>query len=125
MKDLDFKAISAAPRSPVAAVDVPEWGGRVYVKPLTALEYTAYLSASYPDGELDRGAFQNGLVAAACCTAAGAAIFPNALAVAGLDSVPVRRVFDAAQKLNKLRPDDLADEKKDSPATPPAASPSA
>jgi hypothetical protein len=127
VKDLDFGAIKAADKLRTEPVDAPEWGGRVYVRTITAAEYAAYMAgAANADGKVDHAAWQNGLVAVACCDAAGAAIFPDAAAVGGLnESAPVRRIFAAAQKLNKLGRHDADAEKKDSAGTTPAGSPTA
>lgn len=125
--DLDFKAIKSADAVRVEPVECPEWGGRVYVRTITAAEYAGYAAkSSDAEGRVDHSAWMNGLVAVACCDAAGKRIFPDTETVGGLrESAPVRRIFAAAQKLNRLGRHDTDAEKKDSPATPPGGSPSA
>lgn len=126
MQDLDFKAIKTADKVRIEPVDSPEWGGRVYVRTITAGEYAAYMAAASDGERVDHDAWQNGLVAVACCDAKGGAIFATAADVGALkESAPVRRIFSGAQKLNKLGRHDIDAEKKDSGGTPPAGSPSA
>ena len=115
----------------VRSVAVPEWGGVVHVRRLTALERGQLDEVVYAEnGKMKPEVFGPGFVAAALCDAAGKSFYKvgDLLAVRNIGAksgTAVRRVYDEVAKLNGLRDDDLAAGKDGSGPAPDAASPSA
>lgn len=115
----------------VEPVAVPEWGGVVYVRELTALEKGKLDETIYDDdGKLKGELFGPGMAAACLCDAAGKPFYVpgdlRAILTVASKSVPaVKRVTEAAVRLNKARPEDAAAGKGDSAAGPAAGSPTA
>jgi hypothetical protein len=126
LKTLTADDILAANDLKVEAVDVPEWGGRVFVRTMSAGKRDEYDASIRPDDEkLDLVNFRARLVAYTCCDAEGKLLFNVAQIVqlAQKSSLALIRVFRAAQKINKLGSDAVADEKKDSSEVPSGGSP--
>lgn len=115
----------------VVPVDVPEWGGRVHVRELTALERDRLDAAYYQEGgtEPDVTDYRARVVALTLCRADGTPYFsPGPAAVqtiARKSAAAVRRVFNVAARLNKLRKEDADAGKAGSGGAPAAGSPSA
>lgn len=115
----------------VEPVDVPEWGGRVHVRELTALERGQMDEAIYDqEGVLKQHLLAPGLVAAALCGPDGRPWYKpgdmQAVLTVGSKSSPaVRRLYDVAAKLNRIRKEDAAEGKGDSAETAAGGSPSA
>jgi hypothetical protein len=92
-------------------VDVPEWSGFVHVRMLSGTERDTVFSGlgKNADGAMDLRDYRARLVAAATVDEAGIALFTRD-EVAALDdthAAAVLRLFDAAQRINRLRPADL------------------
>jgi len=98
---LDRESILAAADLPVAPVDVPEWGEGevVYVRSLSAFEAEEKLRDA---GK--RANFHAWFAALLTCDAAGNRLFSDADAAAlgGKSIAVLRRIGDAAQKLNGM-----------------------
>lgn len=100
----------------VEAVEVPEWGGSVYVREFSAAvrdQFDALLS----DGDADEPDLTNvraRVIALTACDAGGKLLFTieQAEALGAKSNGAVSRVYDAAAKLNKLRKSDHDGEKK-------------
>jgi hypothetical protein len=109
---------------PQEVVEVPEWGGAVRVRMLTAAEREAWeLSNAGKGGARNPGA-RGRLVAACACRADGELIFKpdNAGQIDGLGARPVERLFDACLRINGLTPDAQEEARKNSSAPPSGAS---
>lgn len=99
-------AIIAAVDLETADVEVPEWGGSVRVRTITAQDRERFsaLSRAEKDAETDIG-FQALFVAFCAVDEAGALLFPSAAdrqALAGKNAYALSRVFLAAWKLNRM-----------------------
>lgn len=103
-------------------VDVPEWGGQVTVKTMSAAERDEYEQSIMVRG--DDGNFTPDLTNARAKLAAktmvnanGKLLFPNPEDVKALGkkcASALERVCKAARELNKLREEDVEEEKKPS-----------
>lgn len=104
---LTAAAILAAQDSHVEAVNVPEWGGDVYLKRWTAGEREAFERGILkPDGTVDRSGFRHRVVAATICDDAGALLFPGNLdALKGKAAAVVDRLFGASDRINAITGD--------------------
>lgn len=125
---LTREAILAADDLKHADVAVPEWGGTVRVRTLTARERDAFLSEAVDDeGKIDRGSFRILLASRAVCDEAGAPIFSAAdvAALGGKSAPALERVFDAADKLNTINQQTIDAAEKNSAGGPSDASSSA
>jgi len=104
-------AILSAVDLPLVEVEVPEWGGIVYVKPMTAGARDAFeASVADSEGNVDRRNFRAKLVVRCMVDPeTGHRLFKDtdALALADKNALPVSRVFDAAAKASGLSPDDV------------------
>jgi len=105
MRTLDRNAILAAADRKVEPVDVPEWGGRVHVRSLTAGDRSVWTAAVRDDP--DRAGLL--IVARAVCTPDGERLFADddVDALAEKSTAALDRVIDAVLRVNGLRPDDV------------------
>lgn len=110
---LDKESILAAEDLRTEEVQVPEWGGSVYVRTLTGKERDAW-EATLLDGtgrnrrvKLDN--IRASLAAATICDAQGKQLFgPEDVAALGEKSaLALDRVFEVAQRLNGLTGEDV------------------
>jgi len=103
MKQLTAEQILQAPRAKPVPVEVPEWGGIVHVRMLTAGELDQF-QMQVSDQPKDSRQVRGLLVAVCCCDEQGYPLFTEAQVeqLAALDCAPMERVFEAAQKLNGL-----------------------
>lgn len=128
MKDLTGLDVLNANDVEIQPVDVPEWGGRVYVRTMSADARGEWEDLVFDDaGKPKKDHFRANLVVVTCCDAAGTLLFrpDQAAALSAKATGPIERLYDAAAKLNKIRKQDVDAEKKDSPAGPGGGSPSA
>lgn len=103
--DLDAAAILAASDVRVEPVDVPEWGGRVYVRTWTAAEREAFEDAVLGDGgKLAKGLFRATVCQLSICDQAGALTFgPDDIpALAKRSAAAIARIYQAADRLNTI-----------------------
>lgn len=100
-KFLSAAEILAGPRMKPTPVEVPEWGGSVCVRPLTAGELDELQLTLGKEGKQDHN-YRGRVVALCACDPDGNPLFTEADAprIAALDAPPVNRVFEAAQRLN-------------------------
>jgi hypothetical protein len=113
----DFRAAKEKPRR-VEPVEVPDLGGTVYVRALTALEKDRLDDVLTDDrGRPIADNVRAKVVAMCACDAAGKALFAFTPAeVAEIGSWPlavVGPVYDAAMQINRPRAGSRAAEKKD------------
>ena len=95
---------------PTETVAVPEWGGDVVVRGLTAAERDALDEASLgPDRQPSFANYRAKLVAATVVGADGKRMFTPADvgALGAKSAIPIGRVFEAAQRLSGLRQQDV------------------
>ncbi len=95
-------------------VDVPEWGGAVYVRVMSGRERDQFEIATMPTtgGTLEN--LRARLVALCACDAEGVRLFTDADAGAlgDLEGAALDRVFAVARRVNKLTAEDIEAEKK-------------
>lgn len=134
LKELTLAELTAADaQRAVEPVDVPEWGGRVFVRELDAYDRDKLDGSLYRDGQEtpELADYRVRLVAAALCKADGTPYFKadeqgKAVHVLSRKSAaPIRRIYDAAARLNKTRKEDAEEGKGGSGGSPAAGSPSA
>ena len=119
-------AILAAADMPTVDVPVPEWGGTVRLVTLTGAERDAW-EAQFTGDEKERpGNIRASLAAICIVDAEGNRMFGDADVIdLGKKSAPaLDRIFDAACKLNRLRPSDIEELEKNSDGGQADASPS-
>lgn len=95
--------ILGAPMPAPVPVDVPEWGGTVYVRAMTGYERDAFeLAMLGPDGKADKRNFRGRLAAACLCDTNGHALFEprQAAELGATHAAALSRVFDVAAELN-------------------------
>lgn len=90
-------------------VDVPEWGGTVYIAAMTGAMRDAWEASLAPGGKLDIGNIRARLVAYAAVDEAGARLFgdADAEALGRKSAAALDRCAKVAQRLNGLTGDDL------------------
>lgn len=95
----------------VEAVDVPEWGGTVYVRVMTGGERDAFEGKFTRDKHNNLRAF---LAVCTVCDANGVSLFKSedVAALGEKSSAALDRVFDVALRLNRLRASDVAELEK-------------
>lgn len=118
MADLSRDAILGAPDLKTIPVDVPEWGGRVYVRSLSGREREQIEYRQVQDRESnDPKRNFRGLILAYCLAdAAGKPLFTPADAemLGAKAAKPVEKVFEAAIKLNGFGAADVEELEKNS-----------
>lgn len=104
-KALDRDAILSAHDVSVEAVDVPEWGGSVYVKTFSGRDRDAF-ELSFGDGAQDARAR---LAVATVCNAQGELLFTPADvgALTQKSGAALDRVFEVAMRINRLSNDEV------------------
>jgi len=109
-------------------VDVPEWGGPVRLRMLSATErdeFDASISkVTATSRTLDLRNLRARMVARSVVDEEGAAVFTEADAVelGKKSSIAIGRLFEAAQKLNGITPTAVDEAEKNSASVPSAAS---
>ena len=102
-KILNKNEIKAAPRAKPVPVEVPEWGGTVYVRPLMAweLDELELELAGGDTGQRDASNFRARLLAKCLCDEFGARLFADDEAgeIGEMDAAPISRLFEVAQTL--------------------------
>ncbi|HEY1188532.1 MAG TPA: hypothetical protein VGE74_12845 [Gemmata sp.] len=134
-KLLSAAEILAAPDVQMERVEVPEWGGSLYVREFSAGQREQFddLLTAGADGE-DEGEVKADtrnvrcrVVALTACDDKGQLLFTveQATALATKSNAAISRVWDVAARLNRLRAKDRDDEKKESATPQSAGSPTA
>ena len=123
---LNFEAIAAAQDTLTETVEVPEWGGSVLVRGLSAMQADEYRKAQFKGKgkrmRLDMTLAHARLCALCMVDEAGKRLFSDTqVAVLGRKSgKAVDRVYEVAARLSGLSDDDEELEKNSEP-TPPSA----
>lgn len=130
-RELSGLDILAAQDLPTERVDVPEWGGHVYVRSMTAQERDAwelFLAASRgEDEQLNLRNVRATFVASTAVNGRGELLFSadQVEALGGKNAAAVDRIYTRARRLNRLSDDDVEDLAKNSPGGRSGSSPSA
>jgi hypothetical protein len=109
---------------PMERVDVPEWGGFVYVRTLTGMERDRFEADSLAGKGKDRHVslrnIRARLVVLATCNERGERIFVDADvdAIGRKSSAALDRIFSVAQRLSRVSDDDVEDLAKNSEGDP-------
>ncbi len=112
--------ILAADDRPTKDVSVPEWGGIVRVRTMSASERDQWEGDTYSDGKVNTTNFRARFVALCVVDESGNAMFSarDVEALGAKSAAALQRVFNAAQKLNAISQKDIADLEKKSAAAP-------
>jgi len=99
-------------------VDVPEWGGVVFIKTLTGTERDAFEESIIRDGKANLTNIRAKLCVRTIVNEKGERLFAdNDIAVLGAKSAKaLDRIFAAAQKLNGITAEDIEELEKNSEA---------
>lgn len=124
MAGLSASQIISADDAKIEAIEVPEWGGTVYVKTLRGTDRDAFEESL--SKEKDKP-FRSRFLVMTLCDERGSLLFkPEQVAALGEKSSPVlNRVFDAAWAINYFTTEKVEELGKDSPSAPSDASTSA
>lgn len=112
VKPLSKDDILGCEDMPRQKVDVPEWGGHVYVRTMTGDERDAYeewVSRQTGEGGVGVVGVRGRVVALCVVDNAGNRIFSDADAekLGKKSSAALQRIFDAIVKLNFMKPDEI------------------
>lgn len=107
---LDRSSILAAPDLPTISVDVPEWGGKVVIKALTAAQRDRF-EVSF---ESSKENLRARVAVLSIVDAEGKPVFSeqDAAALGAKNSKALDRIFEAASKLNRLSDNDIEELEK-------------
>jgi len=114
-KMLDRDSILSAPDIRPQRIEVPEWGGFVYGRGLTARERDAFEAATMKqrNGQqvVDTRNMRARLAALGICDEAGRRVFSDEdiSALGAKSSLALERVFDAVRNLSGMTNEDLAE----------------
>ena len=108
-KVLTRAAILSADKSALEKVNVPEWGGDVYVCAIKANEFERFRDKITSNGQADKAMMIGGLVSLVACDSQGKRLFTDddTERVSEFALAPLLRVFRAAMKFNNLSDDDV------------------
>lgn len=110
---LNRDAILATNDRTLEVVQLPEWGGSVYVRSLTGAERDAFeatiVQRNGKDVKTNLRNLRARLVVLAACDADGGRIFSDqdAVALGAKNAAALDRIFSVAQRLSGLRDDDV------------------
>jgi hypothetical protein len=106
---LTRERILAAATAPPMRVEVPEWGGALWVRSISAGERDTYERRALEGGRRDL--VRAMLVMLCAVDGEGRRLFSEADVelLAGRDAAPMHRVFDAACRLNRIGPQEVAE----------------
>jgi hypothetical protein len=128
---LSREAILQAQDIQIEEVQVPEWGGSVYVKGMTGTERDAFeMSIVRTKGkstEINMNNIRAKLAASAICNEQGARLFTDAdvKALGGKSAAALQRVFEVAQRLSGIGDEDVKELAEGLEADPTGALPTA
>ena len=110
---LNKDAILKAADSKIEKLDVPEWGGHVFIRTMTGTERDDFEAETYitkgKNVEFNRRNFRARLLVRALCDESGTPMFTSKDidALGKKSAKALDRCFGAAQKLNGLSADDV------------------
>lgn len=105
---------------PTQDVPVPEWGGEVRIRTMSASERDKWESETYGDGKVNTVDFRARFVALCIVDEAGKRMFTDedVNQLGEKSAAALQRVFNAAQALNALTKKDIEELEKNSEAVP-------
>ncbi len=109
--------LRADDRPPPERHAVPEWGGHVYIKIMSGGERDRFeLVAEEGMRKKTQANIRASLLAATLCEEDGKRLFTNNMInqLGDKSSIPIDRLFDIAQKINKLNQKDVEELEKNS-----------
>jgi hypothetical protein len=110
----------------VKKVNVPEWGGSIFIKVMSGTEKDAFELAAYDKKSPVFGKIRAGLCARCICDADGNRMFSDDPAeiesLGNRSGVALERIFDAARKLNKMSEKEIEELEKNFVSDPGAGS---
>jgi hypothetical protein len=110
----------------VKKIPVPEWGGEIFVKVMTASENDSFELAAYDKKSPTFGKIRAGLCVRCICDEQGNRLFsddPGEIESLGEgNGNAIERIFDAARKLNKKSEKEIEELEKNSESGPGAGS---
>lgn len=98
-------------------VAIPEWGGSVFVRSMTAAERDAYESSLLDKkGNVNYKDARASLVVVSCCDESGKALFSKTdiKLLSAKNAAAVDRLFSVAQKINGMTVEDMEELTKNS-----------
>ena len=103
---------------PREQVDVPEWGGSVFVRTMTGAERDAFEQSIVEDSGRNLANLRARLAVLTVVDADGARLFADsdAMVLGGKSAAALSRVFNVAQRLNALTNSDVEELGKNSAA---------
>lgn len=117
MRQLSKADILGQAALPMEAVEIPEWGGTVYVKTMSGTERDAF-EASHLEAQKSAGHIlanvRARLAVQTVCDAGGARLFADddAAELGRKHGKALDRIFDVARRLNGLRGEDVKELEK-------------
>lgn len=127
-KQLDAQAILACDDRKIVPLDVPEWGGRVYLRTMSGTQRDQYDAHQIDDGDRDIETRYRNVRSRLCvrclCTAGGELLFTEdqAIDLGRKSAAALDRIFEACKKLNRLSDEDVVELVGNSAGDPNAAS---
>lgn len=96
------------------AVDVPEWGGSVYVRIMSGRERDAFEAQMIASKDRSMENFRAKMAAVCVCDDQGKRIFSDqdVEALGAKSSTALQRIFDAALRINRMAPGDVEELRK-------------
>lgn len=112
--------ILAADDQPTKDIEVPEWGGAVRIRTMSASERDKWESETYADGKVNTLDFRARFCALCIVDEQGTRLFSDAevQALGRKSAAALQRVFNAAQELNALSNKDVKELEGNSGAAP-------
>ena len=109
MSALTRDAILGAGDLPTEKVDVPEWGGHVFVRSMTGAERDAWEMKIHKNGPENISNLRASLLVLTLVDAKGERLFSDkdVDALGGKSAGVITKLFDVAQRLNSLSSDDV------------------
>lgn len=119
METLTAAQILAADDIKIEEVEIPEWGGKVYVRTLTGRERDAFEASTVSEEgvAVQLRNLRARFAAIVCCNEEGERLFPTDQAESALgskSSVPLDRIWDAGRALNRMDEDSIEELAKNS-----------
>ncbi len=108
----------------LVAVSVPEWGGDVYIRPMSGSERDSFEGEMINQTGSRIANIRARMAVRVVCDDQGTRLFTDAEAatLGEKSAAALDRIFAASQKINRIGDAEVDAEKKDSPAAPSAAS---
>jgi len=115
LPELSREAIEAADDRPLVALDIPEWKGRVWIRPLSGEERDQYWNSLFvgdgPARTLEMKLARAKAAVLSCCKADGSLMFcdHDIEWLAKKASKPLERIYQLADRLSAISPGSLED----------------